>query len=95
MNLRPLGDRLVVLPIQGKNETESGIALPENRREAIVEAKVWEVGPLVNHEVKTGERIHRDDIIVYAPYVGHEYKYKGTTYVIIKRGDVIARKVEE
>ena len=91
--LKPLGDRLVIEPIEAEETTASGILLPETAKEKPQEGKVIAAGPgklddsgkRVEMEVKVG------DIVLYAKYAGTEIKLDGNDKVLIlKESDVLA-----
>ncbi|MGI8562445.1 MAG: co-chaperone GroES [Candidatus Dormibacter sp.] len=92
MNLKPLGDRVVVKPVEREERTKSGIVLPdtakEKPQEGIVEAvgagRLLDNGTKVPVELKTGERV------LYAKYAGNEFKYEEIEYLIISEKDVLA-----
>jgi chaperonin GroES len=92
MNLKPLGDRVVVLPIEQDDQTTSGIFLPETAKEKPQQGKVVAAGPGSRKE--TGERIAMDvevdDTILYAKYAGTSIKLDGQEYLILKETDVLA-----
>ena len=91
--LKPLGDRLVVEPIEQEETTAGGILLPETAKEKPQEGKVVAAGPgrldddgkRVQMEVKVG------DIVLYAKYAGTEIKLEGAEKVLIlKESDILA-----
>jgi chaperonin GroES len=92
LNLKPLGDRLIVEPIESEDMTASGIVLPETAKEKPQQGKVLAVGPgrrdedgkLIAMDVKTG------DTVLYAKYAGTEVKIEGKKYLILKESDVLA-----
>ena len=92
MNLRPLGDRMVVKPTEQEEVTSSGIYLPETAKEKPQQGSVISVGPGARDE--DGERIAMDvkvgDIVMYARYSGTTIKLSGTEYLILKESDVLA-----
>jgi chaperonin GroES len=92
MNLKPLGDRLVVKPIEQEEQTASGIFLPETAKEKPQQGKVIAAGPGARKE--SGERIamdvNVDDTVLYARYAGTSIKLDGTEYLILKETDVLA-----
>jgi len=92
MNLRPLGDRLVVLPNEQDEQTASGIFLPETAKEKPQQGKVVAVGP---GSVKdNGERaamdVSVDDTVLYAKYAGTNIKLDDAEYLILKENDILA-----
>ena len=92
MNLKPLGDRLVVKPIEQEEVTSSGIFLPETAKEKPQQGKVIAAGPGARKD--TGERIAMDvnvgDTVLYARYGGTNVKIDGVEYLILKETDVLA-----
>ena len=92
MNLKPLGDRLIVEPIEQDEITASGIVLPETAKEKPMQGKVLAIGPGARKE--DGSRIAMDvstgDTVLYAKYAGTEVKLDGKKYLILKETDVLA-----
>ena len=92
MNLRPLGDRVVVKPVEREEKTKSGIVLPdtakEKPQEGIVEAvgtgRILDNGQKVPMELKVGDKV------LYAKYAGNEFKLDDIEYLIISEKDVLA-----
>ena len=94
VKLQPMGDRLVVKPIQSEEKTKSGIYLPDTAKEKPQEGKVIAVGPgRMNDE---GKRIAPDvevgDIIIYTKYGGSEIKIEGEEFIIMRESDILAKK---
>ena len=92
MNLKPLGDRLIVEPIEQADITASGIVLPETAKEKPMQGKVLATGPGARKE--DGSRITMDvstgDTVLYAKYVGAEVKIESKKYLILKETEVLA-----
>jgi chaperonin GroES len=92
MNLKPLGDRLIVEPIEQEEMTASGIVLPETAKEKPMQGKVLAIGPGARKE--DGSRIAMDvstgDTVLYAKYGGTEVKIENKKYLILKETDVLA-----
>ena len=92
MNLKPLGDRLIVKPVEEEETTASGIVLPDTAKEKPQEGRVLAVGTgrvldngnTLPVSVKVGDRI------LYSKYSGSEIKLEGTEYLIISEKDVLA-----
>jgi chaperonin GroES len=92
MNLKPLGDRVVVDPIEKEERTASGIILPETAKEKPQEGSIVAVGPgrrdedgkLVPMDVKVG------DVVLYAKYAGTEVKIEDKKVLILKESDILA-----
>lgn len=92
MNLRPLGDRVIVTPIEADDQTPTGLFLPETAKEKPQQGRVVAAGPGVRKE--DGERIALDvkvdDTVLYAKYGGTTIKLDGKEYLILKEIDVLA-----
>jgi chaperonin GroES len=92
MNLKPLGDRVVVEPLEKEERTASGIILPETAKEKPQEGTIIAVGPgrrdddgkLVPMDVKLG------DVVLYAKYAGTEIKLDDKKVLILKESDILA-----
>jgi len=90
--LTPLGDRVVVRPIEREEMTKSGLVLPDTAKEKPQEGEVVAVGPgrtLDNGsrlpvELKTGQKV------LYAKYAGTEFKLEDDEYLILREADILA-----
>ncbi|NNF63470.1 MAG: co-chaperone GroES [Acidimicrobiia bacterium] len=92
MNLKPLGDRIVVKPKDNDDaRTPSGLVIPDTAKEKPQEGEVVAVGP---GDYKDGERVPMDvavgDLVVYSKYGGTEVKVKGEDYLVLSARDVLA-----
>ena len=92
LNLKPLGDRLIIEPIEQEEVTPSGIILPETAKEKPQQGKVLAVGPGGRKE--NGERIAMEvkvkDTVLFAKYAGTEVKIADKKYLILRESDVLA-----
>ena len=90
--IKPLGDRVVVLPSTGEDTTRGGIFLPDTAKEKPQEGSVIAVGPgrvtdegkLIALEVKVGDKV------LYAKYGGTEFKFDEKDYLILNERDILA-----
>jgi chaperonin GroES len=96
MNLKPLGDRLIVEPLEEEQTTVGGIVLPDTAQEKPQRGTVLAVGPGARN-TETGDRIPLDvaegDVVVYSKYGGTEIKVEGEDYLILRESDVLAKVV--
>jgi chaperonin GroES len=92
LNLKPLGDRLVIKPLEQEEVTPSGIVLPETAKEKPQKGEVLSVGPGARDE--DGQRIAMDvqagDKVLFAKYAGTEIKIDGEKVLILRESDVLA-----
>ena len=92
MNLRPLGDRMVVKVVKVKEKTESGLFLPNNSKEQPQEAGVIAVGKgklMDNGEVHPLE-MKVGDKVLFAKYSGTSIDMEEDNLLILREGDVLA-----
>lgn len=94
MDLKPLGDRVIVEVLDEEDVTYSGIVLPDTAKEKPQRGKVLAVGPgryedgkLVPLDVKEG------DEVVFSKYGGTEVTVSGDEYLILRESDLLARVV--
>ena len=93
MDIKPLGDRVVIKQVEVKEETtESGIVIPDSAQDEPQEGKVVAVGPgkkLDNGEVAEMQ-VEEGDTIVYDDYAGTELKRNGEEYLVLSEKDILA-----
>ena len=91
MNLRPLGDRVVVKALPREEVTRSGIVLPDTAKEKPQEGEIIAVGP---GKMDDGERQPMDvkvgDKVLYAKYAGTEFKLEDQELLILSEKDILA-----
>jgi chaperonin GroES len=97
VKLQPMGNRLVVKPMQSEEKTKSGIYLPDTAKEKPQEGKVIAVGP--GRVTDEGKRIPMEvevgDIIIYTKYGGSEIKIDEEELIIMREDDILAKKVKK
>jgi chaperonin GroES len=92
MNLKPLGDRLLVEPIEQEETTASGIVLPDTAKEKPMQGKVLAVGPGARKDdgSRTSMDVSEGDVVLYAKYAGTEVKLGDKKHLILKETDILA-----
>jgi chaperonin GroES len=92
MNLRPLGDRVVIEPSEKDERTESGLFIPETAKEKPQEGTIVAVG--AGKRDDDGKRIPMDvevgQTVLFAKYAGTEIKLEGKKVLILKETDILA-----
>ena len=91
MNIRPLGDRILVKRIQEEEKTKGGIIIPDTAKEkpqegrvvAVGKGKMTEDGKLLVPDVKAGDRI------LFGKYAGSEIKLEGEEHLILREDDIL------
>ena len=90
--VKPLGDRIVVQPLEAEQTTASGLVIPDTAKEKPQEGEVLAVGP--GRIDDKGNRVPLDisvgDRVIYSKYGGTEIKHKGDEYLILSARDVLA-----
>ncbi|MDO3408590.1 co-chaperone GroES [Saccharibacillus sp. CPCC 101409] len=89
--IKPLGERVLVEPIQQEETTSFGIVLPDASKEKPQEGKVVAVGSgILKDGVRTPLEVQEGDRILFSKYAGTEVKYEGKEYLIMKESDIHA-----
>lgn len=83
VKIKPLGMRVLVLPVEAETKTSSGIIIPDSAQEKQMKAKVVAVSNEVK-EVKLG------NTVLYAKYTGTELNYEGKNYLMLDVADILA-----
>ena len=92
MNIKPLGDRVVIKMVETEETTKSGIVLPGAAKEKPQYAEVVAVGPggivdgkEIVMEVKVGDKV------ILSKYAGTEVKLDGVEYTILRQNEILAK----
>ena len=91
MQLKPLGDRVVLKQQEAEEKTVSGIILPDSAKEKPQTAVVIAVGP--GNEIdgkKTKMQVKEGDRVIYSQYSGTDVKLEDEEYIIVNQSDIIA-----
>lgn len=92
MNLKPLGDRVIVKPKAPEEKTKGGIILPDTAQEKPMEGEVVAVGN--GRTDDAGKKVAMDlkvgDKVLYGKYSGTEVKVNDEEYLIMRESDVYA-----
>jgi len=91
VNIKPIGDRVLVQHIEEKEQVRGGIIIPDSAKEKPQEAKVIalgtgkkdENGKVTPFEVKVG------DLVLLAPYGGNEVKVNDVKYKLVREDDIL------
>ena len=96
IKLKPLGNRVVVEPLEQEEITAGGIVLPETAKEKPQKGKVLSVGP--GERDDDGKYIPMDvkkgDTVLFAKYSGTEIKVDGKKLLILRESDLLAIVVD-
>jgi len=91
MNLKPLGDRVIIKVLEKEEKTSSGIVLPDKAKEKPQEGEVVAVGPgkLLDDGSKSQMDVKVGDKVVYSKYAGTEIKIDDVEYLIVRQDDIL------
>ena len=92
LNIRPLGDRVIVKALPQEERTRGGVILPDTAKEKPQQGEVVAVGPgrVTDKGTKVDMEVRVGDRVLYGKYAGTEVKIEGTEYLIIKESEVLA-----
>ena len=93
VNIRPLDDRVVVLPLEAEETTAGGIVLPDSAKEKPQRGKVVAVGPgkLLDSGVRGALSVTIGDEVIFGKFGGSEVEIDGVEYKILRESDVLAK----
>ena len=87
MNIKPLADRVLILPAPAEEKTIGGIIIPDTAKEKPLQGEVVAVG----HGTKDEEMVLKvGDTVLYCKYSGTEIEYEGVKYLMMRQSDVLA-----
>mgnify|MGYP003543089275 FL=1 len=87
MNIKPLADRVLILPAPVEEKTIGGIIIPDSAKEKPLKGEVIAVG----NGTKDEEMILKvGDVVLYGKYAGTELELEGEKYLIMRQSDVLA-----
>jgi len=88
----PLGDRVIVKPLEEEGKTKGGIVLPDTAKEKPQEGEVIAVGDgkLLDNGQKVALQVKKGDKVLYGKYSGTEVKIDGVEHLIVREEDILA-----
>lgn len=87
MNIKPLADRVLILPAPAEEKTIGGIIIPDTAKEKPLQGEIVAAGNGTKEEemvLKVGDQV------LYGKYAGTELEFEGTKYLIMRQSDVLA-----
>jgi len=92
--IEPLGDRVVIKPTPQEDVSKGGIVLPDTAKEKPQEGKIIAVGPgrLTEDGNRIAMEVKKGDRVIYSKYAGTEFKLDEEELVIMREGDILAKK---
>ncbi|MBN2668941.1 MAG: co-chaperone GroES [Bacteroidales bacterium] len=83
MNIKPLGQRVLVEPVELATTTSSGIIIPDSAKVKPLQAKVVAIGSDVDN-------IKVNDTVIYAKFAGTSINYEAKDYLMLEVSDILA-----
>jgi chaperonin GroES len=92
--IEPLGDRVVIKPTPKEEVSRGGIVLPDTAKEKPQEGKIIAVGPgrLTEDGKRIAMEVKKGDKVIYSKYAGTEFKLEDEELVILREGDILAKR---
>lgn len=87
MNIKPLADRVLILPAPAEEKTIGGIIIPDTAKEKPLKGEVIAAGNGTKDEAMV---LKAGDHVLYGKYAGTEIELDGTKYLIMRQSDVLA-----
>ncbi|NDV65367.1 co-chaperone GroES [Bacteroides sp. 224] len=87
MNVKPLADRVLILPAPAEEKTIGGIIIPDTAKEKPLKGEVVAVGQGTKDEEMV---LKAGDTVLYGKYAGTELEVEGGKYLIMRQSDVLA-----
>jgi len=92
--IEPLGDRVVIKPAPKEEVSKGGIVLPDTAKEKPQEGKIIAVGPgrVTDDGARIAMEVKKGDKVIYSKYAGTEFKLDDKEVVIMREGDILAKR---
>ena len=90
MNLKPIGERVVIKKLEAEKKTQSGIVLPESAKEKPQYAEVVAISNDILNDKDKKDSLKEGDKVIYSQYAGTDVKIDGENYVVLAYKDVLA-----
>ncbi len=87
MNIKPLADRVLILPAPAEEKTIGGIIIPDSAKEKPLKGKVVAIGNGTKEEEMV---VKPEDTVLYGKYAGTEIELEGEKYLIMRQSDILA-----
>lgn len=90
MNLKPIGERVVIKKLEAEKKTESGIVLPESAQEKPQYAEIVAISNDILNDEDKKDSLKVGDKVIYSQYAGTDVKIEDENFVVIAYKDVLA-----
>ena len=90
MNIKPIGNKILIKKIEAEEKTKGGIVLPDNLKEKPQMAKVIAIGPKIERDDDTKGQLKVGDKVIISKYGGTEIKLEDEEYTVLEIDDILA-----
>ena len=92
VNIRPLGDRVVIKPANKEEVSAAGVILPDTAKEKPQKGTIIAAGPgrVLDNGTRQALEVSEGQTVLYAKYAGTEVKIEGEEYLILSEKDILA-----
>lgn len=90
MQLKPIGDRVVIKKAEAEKTTQSGIVLPESAQEKPQYAEIIAISEDILNDDKKKNSLSVGDKVIYSQYAGTSVKLDDVEYMVVKYIDILA-----
>jgi len=91
MNIKPLGDKVIVKRVEAEERTAGGIVLPDSAKEKPKRGIILAVGTgrLLEDGKRNPLQVKKDDEVLFTSYAGTEVKINGEEYIVMDESDIL------
>ncbi len=91
LNIRPLGDKVIVKRVEAESMTAGGIVLPDSATEKPKRGVIQAIGTgrVLDDGSRSGLQVQKNDEVVFTSYAGTEIKVDGEEYLIMDESDIL------
>jgi len=91
LNIKPLGDKVIVKRVEAEEKTSGGIVLPDSAKEKPKRGIVLAVGTgrMLDSGERTQMQVKKNDEVLFTSYAGSEIKVAGEEYMIMDEADIL------
>ncbi|MCH8148822.1 MAG: co-chaperone GroES [Planctomycetes bacterium] len=91
LNIRPLGDKVIVKRVEADEKTAGGIVLPDSAQEKPKRGVILAVGNgrLLDDGTRSDMQVKKNDEVLFTSYAGTEIKMDGDDYMIMDENDIL------
>ena len=91
LNIRPLGDKVIIKRVDAEQKTAGGIVLPDTAKEKPKRGVVLAIGTgkLLDDGTRSPMQVRKDDQVIFTSYAGTEIKVSGEEYMIMDESEIL------